>query len=294
MPLRKVRFMVRFFAFFALAGLAAAQSSTPASRATPGAAPLQDPPAAVVGKLPPLPKGATTVIGGAIRDINPVLDRFTLKIFGGGSMKILFDQRTQVYRNGVRIPVLDLRPIAHASVETTLDGTHVYAMRIHMLTQLPQGECQGQVISYDPQSGQLRINAALSPQPVVLDVPAGTPVVRIGETTFQAGGGGIADLAPGSLVDVQFSANGSGHGVATHIDVLATNGADFIFGGVLAFLDVPGGQMTILDPRDNDRYAVTFDPSQFPVIRQLHEGSHVRVAARFDGTRYVATTITAE
>ncbi len=292
MPLRKVRFMVRFLAVVALSSLAAAQSSAPLPNSIRNSPP--DPPVAVLGKLPPLPKGRTTVIGGAIRDINPVLDQFTLKIFGGSSMKILFDERTEVYRNGARIPVLNLRPIDHASVETTLDGTNVYAMRIHMLTKFPHGECMGQVINFDPQSGILRINAALSPQPIVLEVPAGTPVVRVGQSTFLAGGGGIADLAPGSLVDVNFSASGSGHGVATHIDVLATYGADFVFGGVLTFLDVPNGQMTILDPRDDHRYRVAFDPSQFPVSSQLREGSHVQVTAQFDGTRYVVTTITPE
>jgi len=286
--------MFRFLAVVALTTVAGAQSPALPSNASQNSAPLPDPPAAVVGHLPPLPTGKTTVIGGAIRDINPVLDQFTLKIFGGGSMKILFDERTEVYRNGVRIPVLDLGPIDHASVETTLDGTHVYAMRIHMLTHVPQGDCQGQVIGYDAQSGLLRIHEALSPQPVVLDVPAGTPVVRVGESYFRSGSGGMADLAPGTLVDVQFSANGSGHGVATHIDVLATNGADFIFGGVVAFLDVPNGQMTILDPRDNHRYQVSFNPSQFPISRQIREGSHIRVTARFDGTSYVATEITPE
>jgi Domain of unknown function (DUF5666) len=288
--------MVRFARFFLLAALttfAAAQSSAPASNAAP--APVSDPQAAaVVGKLPPLPAGKTTVLGGAIASINPVLDQFTLNIFGGGSMKILFDQRTQVFRNGQRISVMDLRPIDHASIETTLDGSHVYAMRIHLLTHLPQGECRGQVISYDAQSGLLQINAALSPQPVVLSVPAGTPIERVGQSIFQSGGGGVSDLAPGSLVDVKFTANGSGHGVATHIDVLATSGADFLFGGVVTFLDVPSGEMTILDPRDNSRYKVTFDAARFPVIQQLHEGSHVRVSARFDGSHYVATYITPE
>ena len=293
--------MVRFLVVAALTAVAAAQSSTPASpvpqNAAPGSqnsAPLPEPPAAVVGHLPPLPKGKTTVIGGAIDAINPVLDQFTLKVFGGGSMKILFDERTEVYRNGVRIPVLDLGPIGHASVETTLDGTDVYAMRIHMLTHVPQGECQGQVISYDPQTGLLAIHEGLVPQPIVLEVPQGTPVVRVGQSYFQSGGGGTSDLSPGALVDAKFAANGSGHGVATHIDVLATNGADFIFGGVLEFLDVPNGQMTILDPGDNHRYQVSFNPSQFPVSEQIHEGAHVRVTARFDGKNYVATEITPE
>ena len=38
-----------------------------------------------------------------------------------GAMKILFDERTQVYRDGVRIPLRDLRPEDHASVQTILE-----------------------------------------------------------------------------------------------------------------------------------------------------------------------------
>ncbi len=286
--------MVRFLLLAALTTFAAAQSSAPTSRAGGNSTPPPDPPASVVGKLPPLPKGKTTVIGGAITSINPVLDQLTLKVFGGRSMKILFDQRTQVFRNGVRIPVLTLGPIHHASVETTLDGTHVYATSVHILTHLPQGECQGQVIGFDQQSRLLSIREGISPQPIVLQVPAATPVVRVGQSYFQSGAGGMSDLAPGSLVAVRFSTNGTGHGIATHIDVLATNGADFIFGGVLTFLDVPNGEMTIQDSHDNHRYEVTFDPRQFPVIHQIHEGAHVRVTARFDGSHYVATEITPE
>lgn len=278
-------------AAFSLAAAAQPSTSPPPDHISTASRPDT---ATILGKLPPLPHGKSTVLGGEIRNINPVLDQFTLNIFGGRSMKILFDERTQVFRNGVRIPVLDLRPAEHASVETALDGSKVFALRIHMLTHLPQGQCQGQVLSYDPRSGALQISSGLSQSPITLNVPSDTPVVRMGQSTFSAGGRGAADLAPGALVRVRFMANGSGRGVATHVSVLATPGSRFLFSGVLIFLDVPNGQMTILDPRNHHRYQVAFSPSQFAVSGRLREGSHVRVQARFNGTRYIATSITIE
>lgn len=306
MPWCKVRLMVRFIAirFFALsallplASLALAQTTSTSTNGAVPTVPFSAPrnPAAVaaMGKLPPLPAGKSTVIGGVIRSINPVLDRLTLKVFGGHTMKILFDERTQVFLNGNRISVLDLHAADHASVETTLDGSKVFALRIHMLTHLPQGQSEGQVVSYDAQSGRLTLNPVLSQQPIVLQVPANTPIVRVGEKTFAAGQEGPSDLTPGSLVRVTFTASGTGHGVATHIDVLATNGANFVFAGVLGFLDVANGQMTIVDPRDRQRYQIAFNPGQFAVTPQLRVGSHVRVNAKFNGHQYIATSIAVE
>src|SRR5438874_2038300 len=83
--------------------------------------------------LPALPQGKSTVLGGQITNVDPVLDQFTLRIFGQRPLKILFDERTQVYRNGTKIPLKDLRREEHASVETILEGTNVFAMSIHML-----------------------------------------------------------------------------------------------------------------------------------------------------------------
>src|SRR5579863_3285059 len=77
--------------------------------------------------LPPGPRGNSTVIGGAIRGVDLVRDQFTLNVFGGRTMKVLFDQRTQVYRDGAKTAPRDLRIGEHVSVETMLDGTAVFA-----------------------------------------------------------------------------------------------------------------------------------------------------------------------
>src|SRR5579864_1132713 len=64
--------------------------------------------------LPAMPSGKSTVLGGQIRNVDPVLDQFVLHIAGQRPMRILFDERTQVFRNGARIPLRELRPEEHA------------------------------------------------------------------------------------------------------------------------------------------------------------------------------------
>src|SRR5579863_1204224 len=82
--------------------------------------------------IPPLPSGKSTILGGAIHDVDPVLDRFSLRIVGEKPITILFDERTQVFLDGKKIPLLDLRPASHASVQTILDGTSVFALSVHI------------------------------------------------------------------------------------------------------------------------------------------------------------------
>ena len=87
-----------------------------------------------------LPKGKSTVIGGTISSVDPVTDAMVLKVFGGKRMKILFDERTQVYRDGTKTSLHDLHANDRASVETMLDGTTIFARSIHMLSKAPEGQ----------------------------------------------------------------------------------------------------------------------------------------------------------
>jgi len=132
-------------------------------------------------------------------------------------------------------------------------------------------------------------------QPIRLRVPNGTPIGRVGQRSFSGGQRGMDDLARGTLVDVKFNAAArNGEGVATHIDILATPGAAFTFSGNVSVLDVHDGELTIVDPHDNQSYQFFFYPTQLSISSKLHEGSLVQVTANYDGSRYVATQITME
>src|ERR1035437_1775166 len=104
--------MGRFFVVAMVTGMAIGQVSFAAQNSGQNAS-VQ--PAATVqhgsadlAALPPPPRGRSTVEGGTIRSVDPVRDQLTLNVYGTKPMKILFDERTQVYRDGVKTPLSDL------------------------------------------------------------------------------------------------------------------------------------------------------------------------------------------
>jgi hypothetical protein len=206
-------------------------------------------------------------------------------------LKVLFDERTQIYRDGVKSSIRDLHAGDHVSVETVLDGTTVFARSIHMLSELPTGDSQGQVTDYNPADRELTVRDAQSRQLVKFRVPEGTVFVRQGQAASSSAEPGPADLVTGTLISVRFQSDNKGHGVASQVAILATPGTAFVFVGNVASLDLHSGLLVVVDPRDDQRYDVFFDSARFPMSRDLHEGADVMVTADFDGARYVANAI---
>jgi len=242
--------------------------------------------------LPPLPPGKSTILGGTIRSVDPVLDRFTLGIVGEKPMRILYDKRTQVFLDGKRIPLAQLRAAEHASVQTTLDGTAVFAISVHILSQLQQGDYSGKVVSYDPSTGDLELVGGEGGEQIRVRVTSNTQFGRKGQGSFASGQSSAADLQRGTLVAVQFDPDGKGRASATQITLLAVPGSSFVFSGSLIALDLHRGMMTLLDPRDNTTYQIEFDPATIPSIQNIHAGQNVRIRAEYDGTRYLAQDLT--
>jgi hypothetical protein len=139
---------------------------------------------ASLSPLPPMPRGKSTILGGTVRSVDPVRDELTLKVFGQRPLRILFDERTEVYRDGTKIPLRELSSTGHASVQTVLDGTNVYALSIHLLSQSPEGEYQGQVLNYNLNTRELTVSVTMSHDTLNLLVPVNTPVARLGESAF--------------------------------------------------------------------------------------------------------------
>lgn len=242
--------------------------------------------------LPPLPKGESTIMGGAIRKVDHVLDCFTLNNYGQRPVTVYFDARTQLYRDGVKVPLHNLGPEEHASVQTVLDGRHIFAISIHVLSHAPEGSLKGVVQSYDPGKDELDVNSGLSSKPVKLIVPAGTPIVRIGQSKFTSAHSGTRDLERGTLVSIAFAPDQEGRGVARRISVLAVPGSRFVFGGKVSFLNLASGSLVVIDSQDGKSYHITFDPSQIQSSQHLHIGDKVSVTATYNGIGYTAQSIT--
>jgi hypothetical protein len=242
--------------------------------------------------LPSAPQGKSTVIGGEIRKVDRVRDQFTLAVFGGRPIKILFDARTQLYRDGIKLAPGDLHPGECASVETLLDETNVFALSVRMLSRPPEGDFQGQVLHYNPGTGEVTISGTLSHEPITLLVPAGTPVLRNEQAVFSSAPSGSSDLVAGALISIKFESNHQGRGAATQITILATPGSTFVFNGNVSFLDLHSGRLILVNVRDDKSYQIVFDPAHFPMSRHFHQGDRVTVTANFDGARYVASSMT--
>ena len=243
--------------------------------------------------IPPLPHGKSTILGGAIRDVDPVLDRFTLKIVGEKPLKILFDERTQVFVDGKKIPLLDLRASDHASVQTTLDGTTVFAISVHILSQAQQGEFRGEVLSYDPSTGDLELVGGHGGDPIRVTVSSNTSSRARGREVSHLRSRGPSDLQSGSLVSTSIRTRwkrprignqrySSGHsGIAIRIQRESDRAR------------YAGRTMVVLDPKDNQTYQIEFNSGTMATFPNVHPGQRVRVVTEYDGTRYLAHEVSA-
>jgi Domain of unknown function (DUF5666) len=249
--------------------------------------------AARLTDVPSMPKGKSTILGGSIRDVDRVRDRFMLNVYGEKPMRILYDERTQVFRDGQRIPLHDLGTSAHASVQTTLDGATIFAISVHILSEQPSGDYEGRVRSFNPETGVLVLTSAASREPFRVQVTNQTAFKREGQAAFSSQQSGASDLAPGSLVTVEFASNNRGQGTAQQISVLAAPGATFIFSGALSALDMHTGALTLMDAKTNQAYQIFFDPT-YQSAQSLRAGQNVRISADYDGKRYVATEISVQ
>jgi hypothetical protein len=278
--------LVPALVFLAVSGLACAQSAPNPSNVegspqTPSIVPLPT-------DSSPMPKGNPSVIGGTVASLDRVRDQLVVRVFGSKqTLRILFDERTQVFRDGKPIPVRELRPADHVSLETVADRTGIFAKSIHVRSTATEAECRGQILKYDPAKGELTVRDMLTPQPVTLTLGSRTTFVGEDQSTTAS----AAALKPGALVAATFSADGPGRRVAHQVTILAAPGSAFTFAGTVAYLDLSSGLLVVTDPRDKKTYEISFEPRRFPTSSQLRQGSDVTITADFNGTRYVARDI---
>jgi hypothetical protein len=98
-------------------------------------------------------------------------------------------------------------------------------------------------------------------------------------------------LTAGSLVAIKFSSEGNGHDVAREISILALPGASYTFAGQVAHIDLRTGLLVINSSSDHKTYEVYLDPSVSP-DENLHAGATVTAVTNFQGSRYVARSLT--
>ena len=279
-------------------GQSQSQSNQPASPAAPAVASPADLPAPVTQRYdnadqgpagtgepilpaPPMPKSTTTLVGGTVDGVDHVRDRVSLRPFGGKKMVVHFDERTHIYRDGVETTQLAIHKGDRVYVDTMSDGSQVLARNIRVITQVNAADARGQVLANS--GNEISIRDELSGQPVGLTADGNTHVVLHGKQIT------IAEVAPGSLVSVQFAPDAADRGIAREIRVLASPGEVYTFAGRVTNLDLSVGQISIANQSDNKTYDISVVRPLLP--GNLMVGSDVVVKAMFDGKEYRANSV---
>jgi hypothetical protein len=242
-------------------------------------------PASLLPDLPPVPHANATLVGGTLERLDRVRDQVTVRVFGGGQVKALFDPRTKVYRGTKEVTVADLRQGERVYLDTILDGSNVFARTIRLKAEAGVGQSQGVVLRFRPNGNDLTIRDGLSPAPVQIHVTSSTKFVQ--------GGRPVASsvLVPGSLVAVTFDSQGNGHDVAREISILALPGTRYTFAGEIVHIDLRNGLLVINSSTDHKTYEVYLDPSSTP-NDNLHPGTLVTAVTAFEDSRYVVRNLT--
>jgi hypothetical protein len=262
----------------------AAHEATSADVASPVARPAKGS-ALTLQEVPPLPAGKATLLGGTIQTVDHVRDRLVLKVFGGSRTAVLFDERTRVFRDGKNASLDDLRNGERAYVDTTLDGTDIFARNIRIAAQAATGQSSGQIVDFQPGKGELLVRDTISPEPVKMRLASNAVILQQGRVAPPS------ELQPGTLVNVTFLPGNGEVPNVQQISILATPGTAFVFSGRIEHLDLHRGLLVLVDPRDNKSYEVHFDPAARGLTRNLKQGDDVTVQANFDGTRYQSRDI---
>lgn len=233
---------------------------------------------------PPLPPAKPTLIGGVARKVDRIRNRLVLEPFGAkNSMRVFFDERSHIYRDGRETTVMGIHPGDRVYVDTMLVGPRVFAKNVRVQTTSKPAEAMGQIVGYDERQNQLKIIDRLTGQSVSFSIGRAT---QLSSKTGQAR---LADLVPGTLVDVTFAPAAKG-GDAKQVVILAVPGQRFMFAGRVTYVDLRNGIVAIENQSDGKNYEVSFDPQRIENREQLIVGSEVTTDSTFDGRRYSTRT----
>ena len=255
-------------------------SATSSALETDGHDPILDP--------PPFPKGMTTLVGGTISAVDRIGNHLKIKIYGGGEWTVFFDERTHVFRNGAEVTQLALKPGDRVYVDTMLDNNKrdVFARNIRLGIDAPPAETAGLIVEVDTAHSEVTMRDSINPEAVRFSVTRDT---RISEGSVRLP---LANLRPGSMVEVKFAPERPNRGQAREIAVLAKPGASFTFVGPITFLDRHRQLLAVHNAADNKTYDLHIEPARMDSTPNLAVGSLVRIVATFQPTGYIVQGVT--
>jgi hypothetical protein len=235
--------------------------------------------------VPPLPQGKVSLIGGTVKNVDRVREKLVVQVFGGRAMKISFDERTHIYRDGIETTQLGIRRGDPVYVDTMLDGPRVFARNIRVGTVLHGADASGQVLSVNARQGTITLKDQILAQPVTFQVDQKTLITRDQQPLS------VAAVQPGALVAVKFYPERARRGVAREISVIAAPGMQFTFAGKVTHLDLRSGTLSIENLTDGKTYDLNFGPHQVDKRDLLGVGSQVTVLATYQSWGYRAENV---
>jgi hypothetical protein len=235
--------------------------------------------------VPALKNKKVTLIGGIVREIDPIRNRMTVDIYGGKPMKVIFDDRTKVSRNGADSSYMGIRKGDRVYLDTQIYEQKIFAKQIQIVTKNEAADVSGQVVSFDPNTRELELRDSLSARPFTFRLDHDAAITANGGKAAS-----VVDLQPGALITAHFNPGQSGRGSIRDVNVLAAPGAEFTLYGIVNHLDLRAGTLAVQNKADDKAYEVKFDPAQV-AVDNLRIGSEVSITARFDGEHYIAQSL---
>src|SRR5262249_24817818 len=140
-------------------------SATAGALATDGHDPILDP--------PPFPNGMTTLVGGIITGVDRIGNHLKVKVYGGGTWTIFFDERTHVFRGGAEVTQLALKTGDRVYVDTMLYNNQrdVFVRIIRVGVAAPPADTEGQIVEVDTAHSELTLRDSINSVSVRFSVP---------------------------------------------------------------------------------------------------------------------------
>lgn len=234
---------------------------------------------------PSPPKGKISLIGGSVEKIDQIRNRMHVKIFGGGKMKMFFDERSHFYRDGIETTQIAIKKGDRVYVDSQLDKGKIFARNVSVLSGKPMAAASGHVAAFNPRSGDLTLLEPISARPLNFKVTNATVFKNAG------GSGSVSDLQRNAIVKVSFLPSTGGRAQLSEVELVAVPGTKFTFFGTLTHLDLRSGLLALENKSDSRLYEIKFRPSATNVNDDLVIGAEVSVVAQFTGKDYTADSV---
>jgi hypothetical protein len=170
-------------------------------------------------------------------------------------------------------------------VDSTLDGTDVFARKIRIGAHGIAGQGSGQIEEFRPDRGELLVRDSITPGAIKMHLSSAA-TIRQGTRAANP-----SELSTGTLVSFTFVPGPEGPTV-NEISILATPGTVYTFSGQVADVNLQKGLLVLEDNSSHNTYDLFFDSSGRHLTEGLNIGANVTAKTQFDGKQYRVRELT--